>query len=813
MKRLFATTLLCAAAAPALFAGISDQDMNRALQEIRRRNTPRYCVYNHQDIVDQFLGFAKTNDLTYLQKVEFDRRLADSASEIADKTAYSNAVAGIRACTNTRVRVSTMRSLISGFSGLYSSENQWRLAMDEFDADPALFDTATRMDMNNLFATSYARMCDADGFARRFRMIEEEPPAKAGDEADPKSAYYRSRARAILGAVNACLPFRQDEAKKLFARHRALFTQAQVDDFYKNLARACADAGDRAGFDEVLAMVAAYPVEKRVEPYRELLSQMHRFDKKTARRLIDEALADKTLKPAWRAAYLSTKQGFYSPQVFNYGFNVPGEYETYRSVIRERIALMKANRDDKGCDFAGDRWFRGILDVVIWFDDLPFADELVEIKLERYPGDRDTLQRQAQIRAIRGDAAGAVKSLEAVLATERCPAAVTNDTLPVVAFLKGRGLRGFDEAVAPLGLDSAKRLRALRKTSLELFKMRRYDDCRAIVAEIYGHMYLREPVRACTATYVPNAPTSADGFVRSPFHDDWKAMYSAFGVYGDGYSESGETDERRHLKDAVQPVPDPALRTGVRVLYDELGVHVFVRCDDPGVDDIRLGRRDAGSLEICFRPGGEDKPYHTIFFSGLPSTDDPHLVDWSMPGRHYRRTQDCFAKDATLTDKGCVAHVSIPWMSFYDSLPSDGNDWTLGVIRWTDKGGLTSGGVVHELSRGIKIRFQMTPAQIAGLRRNVSITAFNRYDKIRRDKGGVIQSWNDPLLGDPAFYEAEVAPLVEELDAAGKRLLAPAPDKEVEQLYRDVVPLWAEIRYELAERRARYLGDRLFEEK
>lgn len=812
MKKLFATTLLCALAVAPAFAEISNQEMNNALQAIRKHHNPRYLVYRHQNIVDEYLAFAKTNDLAYLQKVDFNRKLVDSAAELADLTVYSNAVAEIRACTNLRVRVSTMRSLISGFSGLYAGEKKWKLAMKAFDADPKLFDANTRMDMNSWFATSYSRLCEYEGFVRRYLMITSEVPDKVEDRTDPKSQFNRMRARAMLNAINACLTFRQKDAQAFFEESKGLFDENQVNSFYNTLAKSYVSAKNREAFDRILKMIKAYPLEKRGGPYRDILSQLHKFDRELARKLLEDELKNKALPPAERAAYLALKQGFYSPSTFNYGFNEPGLYETYRSIIRERIALMKANKDDKGCDFLRDRWFRGIVNVVIWYDDLAFADELITMKLAADPKNRDILRRKAQILAIKGDAAGAAKALEDVLATPRCPAAVTNDTLPVIAFLKGQGMKGFDAVVAPRKLDSVGRLRALRKTSLELFKMRRYEDNRAIIDEIYKNLYLQEPDRICQATYVANVPKSADGFVRSPYYDDWKSMTTSFKVYGDGYSESGTTDEKRHLKDAKQPVPNPEYPTGVRVLYDAQGVHVFIRCDDPEIADIKLAKKDAGSLEIFFRPGDADKPYHSIFFCELPQANDPHAANWAMPGRHYRRTQDAFQKDATLTEKGVVAHLSIPWISFYDDLPVEGNDWVLGVMRWCSGGGFSSGGIVHELSRGLKIRFPMNPKQIADLKRDVSITAFNRYNRIRRNEGAFLLTWNDPVLGDPAFYKSEVEPLVKKLDAEGEKLLAPAPDKDVAEIFRDIVPLWAEINYEIAERRTRYINDRLFEE-
>ena len=82
---------------------------------------------------------------------------------------------------------------------------------------------------------------------------------------------------------------------------------------------------------------------------------------------------------------------------------------------------------------------------------------------------------------------------------------------------------------------------------------------------------------------------------------------------------------------------------------------------------------------------------------------------------------------------------------------------------------------------------------------------------MRRDSAKTIQTLKDPVLGDPEFYEDCVKPLVEELDAAGQRLLAPASDAELDEIYRVWVPLWAEIEYEIQARRTAWLKDRFFE--
>ena len=160
------------------------------------------------------------------------------------------------------------------------------------------------------------------------------------------------------------------------------------------------------------------------------------------------------------------------------------------------------------------------------------------------------------------------------------------------------------------------------------------------------------------------------------------------------------------------------------------------------------------------------------------------------------------------TADGFVAHTWIPWTAVYDKLPTDGNVWKFGMQRW-GKARATLSGNVHELERALRLKFALTQQELTSVKRTVAIMSFNRYNKVRQSKGEFIQTWNDKVLGDPAFYKSEVEGLIADLDAAGERLMAPAPDAQIAAIYDRYVPLWAEIRYVIADRRAAYLKRQL----
>ena len=76
----------------------------------------------------------------------------------------------------------------------------------------------------------------------------------------------------------------------------------------------------------------------------------------------------------------------------------------------------------------------------------------------------------------------------------------------------------------------------------------------------------------------------------------------------------------------------------------------------------------------------------------------------------------------------------------------------------------------------------------------------------------MVRIWEDPVLGDVAFWDAAVKPLVDELDAAGKELLAAKSDAEAAKFFDKYAPVWAEIGYVIAGKRSAYLSKKLLEE-
>jgi len=159
-----------------------------------------------------------------------------------------------------------------------------------------------------------------------------------------------------------------------------------------------------------------------------------------------------------------------------------------------------------------------------------------------------------------------------------------------------------------------------------------------------------------------------------------------------------------------------------------------------------------------------------------------------------------------VTGKVIGAYSFIPWLLVYDKLPSESNRWRFSMQRWSKGASVTLGGAVHELGRAMALDFEMSPAQLLAVKREIVAGALAKY----RQRRGAALTWDDPALGDPAFFRRDIQPLLERLDKAGESVTDKLSDAGVESLFAEVVPDWMEFGTLVAELRANYLKERLF---
>ncbi len=400
------------------------------------------------------------------------------------------------------------------------------------------------------------------------------------------------------------------------------------------------------------------------------------------------------------------------------------------------------------------------------------------------------------------------KDAEAVKLLADAEKFAPKDTLISVLkyYLAGGNFAGFDKAFADKKFTSEQKMTEIRKAGDIFFQAKRFEKARQMNDDVMKHMFRpAETNKRYTVKYLPNAPKTAEAWAMTRGYNDWNGMETRFTPYF-GYDVH---NDKLLLKDTKLPVLQDAYKTGIQVVYDEYAVHIYMRTDDPEIEKVLLGQLDGPSLEWTFRPG-PGNAYRTIFFSGLPGSDDPHYVNWAGATRNYKLTYDVVKKDATITKNGFAAHITLPWSEMYQTLPVDGKYWEMGVSVW-GRGTRTLNGLVHELSRCVKLDFQITPAQLKAVKRSIAIQAYNKYKKIRSNPGGFIQNWNDYLLGDPEFYQEYLADYLKELDDAGAKLMSgKATEAEMNTIYEKYVPQWNEISYMISEKRSEYLKKQMF---
>ncbi len=803
MKKFFSLIVLSIVATFSFAAEISQQELIKSLETIKKKHNPKYLVYHNDKIVADYQAFVKEHQLSDACKMEYHKRLMDAAAALEDLTIYNSSLAFIRGCTNVQMKTRYVNDIIGSFSHLYAGAKKWKLAEELYDAEKGLLDPSIAVHKLSGFAQNSVRLRDWDHYERRVKEVIALKPKKAEDATNQKSQFWKNRSSALGSSLAFGIEMNAQKVLSILAANKAILNDDAVNKVDKALAQSAIDLKDRKAFDEIFNKVKAYPLEKRIAPYSDLLGMLYKFDPVAAIAATEAELANQTLTPEQRTRYLAVLRNFYTPALFNYGFSDGEQYGKYRKVIKEQLAIEAANKENRACSITDQGWFIGLIERVIHFDDLNFADELIARRFERRQDEGPLYFHRARVRAIRGDTRGSIDDLNVRLGCRGSNnEAETNLTKRVIAFLKGEGLKGLDGA----------KLSALRQTSRILFLYRRYEDCQAIMDEILKNLYNPLTEKIHQATYVDQCPKTADRFVSSSFYNEWDKMETSFYPYGDAFNESAATDEKRHLKSAEKPQIDPLYRTGIRVLYDADAVHIYFRCDDPKIEEVNLGKRNAGDLELFFAPGGLGVPYHTIFFTGLPKTDNPHDCEWAMPSKTYKRNSDIFTKDAVLTKEGVVAHLSLPWLAYYKNLPIDGKMWNVGCLRSCPAGLYTIGGIVHELSRGMKIAFNFKKDELAALKKRVSVQAYNSYKAFRNDDRKAAKMWSDPLLGDPVFYEKEVAPFLEELDKVGEALVGDetaATNVQIEEIFEKYLPLWAEAQYEISDLRTKYIKKKL----
>ena len=353
----------------------------------------------------------------------------------------------------------------------------------------------------------------------------------------------------------------------------------------------------------------------------------------------------------------------------------------------------------------------------------------------------------------------------------------------------------------------------LRSATRQVFAAEKVDHVLALqaCAESLKHPEIR---LAYTARYLENAPASAESWMRSGLLADDTRAERRFGRYA-MFASNNKAAELALLKSRPAPVLGDYAKGaegGLVFAYDERGIHIYIQFNDPVSREIRDGLRGGAGIELTVSPG-DAYSYHQTFYNTADATDRL-AYDWDTAHEGYKLTADYVRNDCCQTDTATAGYTFMPWLLFHDKLPVHGTRWRVVLAAsWAGQFRSLGGGAVHELGRGLEVTFDMPPDVAAKIRASVVRAAVGEYRRVRRhwENAGF---WSDPHMGDESFAEAVVKPFLKTLDDAAARVedtSKPLTPAQVDQLFQESVPQWADFRLKLDARRADYLEARFFE--
>lgn len=333
--------------------------------------------------------------------------------------------------------------------------------------------------------------------------------------------------------------------------------------------------------------------------------------------------------------------------------------------------------------------------------------------------------------------------------------------------------------------------------------------------EAYKKIVPDLPTATIKSTFMEQAPTDVGSWMNSEQVKSGKNRAQFDRPYGDNLKLLQETDANVERAATSESKNAGDRNTDFYVATDSQGIHFFIYAHDEHAQKVQDGLLRGSEFETYFAPG-ENQPYYWLM-PKLPNTPARFSAssfvtmypnaNWRMPS-----TEDgTFRSDVRRVKDGFGITMSFSWELFYDKLPRNGTKWRFESIRWTRSGGFSFAGSqsVHNPSSWGDIVFDnLTPQNITAIKRAIIFSAVQKYQEAKRVTSPVMR-WNDAELGDPAFYQRDVAPLLARLDGYAARTKEQMTDADIEDIFQNAVPGWMELEHNVDGMRAQYLKNKM----
>lgn len=336
-------------------------------------------------------------------------------------------------------------------------------------------------------------------------------------------------------------------------------------------------------------------------------------------------------------------------------------------------------------------------------------------------------------------------------------------------------------------------------------------NLKAVQAMTYDMLWPEEKVQY-TVKYLPDAPSSADGALRTDVFsklpvENRMAKYNVYNWFD-------KTPETARVKSAEKPrlnADVPGKEASIVAAYDNNGLHIYARFNDPDAWKARDGIAGGIGIEYSVMPG-EDAPWHWNMANSAEKSKDWGVV-WDSPRKGFKVGMEYFKEDFCIAEKCQVFHLFFPWSAFPYQLPKNGDTWRFALIGgWAGQFGALGGGAVHELGRAMQMKFEI-PGDVQPKLRLALLRQAAKDYKAVRGKFENADFWVDPHLGDPEFHAQVAAPFMKELDGVAKQVAETELNPgQVDQLLSRYLFDLSDFRLALDAKRADWLKAKFFAE-
>ena len=326
-------------------------------------------------------------------------------------------------------------------------------------------------------------------------------------------------------------------------------------------------------------------------------------------------------------------------------------------------------------------------------------------------------------------------------------------------------------------------------------------------------LFATPPQKVCTVPFSEAPIQGPAGWDTLPVHPETHLLDRTYIGSMDFLKTDVSTGNRGETaaKSSAQRYENPPR---MQVVCDAWGLHFRFELFDEKAREIAAKMAGAGSYEGYLAPA-PDTPYLCLLYD----IGDDAFQFWNAaydgPGHRRVLPEDVgkYRFENIFTDTSVVTYYALSWDLYRDCLPVNGSVWEYENILWGRKGRAAWNGTssIHGRSTWGRLVFDIPEkGRLAILRRQVGRAA-SEYAKAKatREEEGIIDHWRDPVVGDPEFYEACLAPLVARLDEQADRVKADMTDEDVRDVAGKALSDWHNLRFIVDRLRRDYLEEKM----